>query len=223
VIAAKAILGRGYNTTDATLKALQFMLAPTKVDGTAPDPTKGADVINNSWGNADQNDSTFIDSWAALQAAGIEVVTAAGNDGPGQGTISPPGSYPGAISVAATTSSDRVAGFSSRGPSKFAPDKILPNLAAPGQGIRSSIPGGGYATFSGTSMASPHVAGAVALMLQAKPTATHDEIVAALEATATDIDVPGPDKSAGYGRINVDKAIERLLAPLPTPPAPPKP
>ena len=60
-------------------------------------------------------------------------------------------------------------------------------------------------------MASPHVAGAVALLLSAKPNATYDEIVKALTSTATDIAEPGPDNSAGYGRINVNKAIDALL------------
>jgi subtilisin family serine protease len=213
IIAAKAINGSGYNTTAATLQALQFMLAPTKTDGSAPDPTKGADVINNSWGNANQADDTFIESFAALKAAGIEVVSAAGNDGPREGTVSPPGSYPGYLSVAATTESDKVASFSSRGPSKFAsPEEMTPNVAAPGAGVVSAVPGGRYQRMSGTSMASPHVAGAVALMLQAHPQATHDQIVEALTRTAVDIDRPGPDNAAGFGRIDVAKALDHLGA-----------
>lgn len=211
LIAAKAILGSGYNTTEATLRALQFMLAPTDVHGNHPDPSRGADIVNNSWGNADRDDTTFVDTWDAFQAAGIIMVTAAGNDGPG-GKVSPPGSYPNGISVAATGSNDKVAGFSSRGPSRFDPKAVIPMIAAPGAGVTSSVPGGRYSNFSGTSMASPHVAGAVALMLSAKPTATYDEIVTALESTATDIAEPGPDNSAGYGRINVNKAIDALLA-----------
>ena len=213
VIAAKAINRSGYNTTAATLQALQFMLAPTKTDGSAPDPTKGADVINNSWGNANQADDTFIETFAALKAAGIEVVSAAGNDGPREGTVSPPGSYPGYLSVAATTEGDKVASFSSRGPSKFAtPEEMTPNVAAPGAGVVSAVPGGRYQRMSGTSMASPHVAGAVALLLQAHPQATHDQIVAALTRTAVDIDRPGPDNAAGFGRIDVTKALEHLGA-----------
>jgi bacillopeptidase F len=212
LIAAKAIISAGYNTTDATLKALQFMLAPTDVNGKNPDPTKGADVINNSWGNADRNDTTFVDTWDGLLAAGIVPVTAAGNDGP-MGKVSPPGSYPQGISVAASTSSDKVAGFSSRGPSNFDPKAVVPMVAAPGAGITSSIPGGKYARWDGTSMASPHVAGAVALMLSAKPNATYDEITKALQVSAVDIDQPGADVNAGYGRIDVDRAIDALLHP----------
>jgi subtilisin family serine protease len=211
IIASKAINGSGYNTTAATLEALQFMLAPTKTDGTAPDPTKGADVINNSWGNANQADETFVDSFKALKAAGIEVVTAAGNDGPGEGTVSPPGSYPGYLSVAATTDRDTVARFSSRGPSRFtSPDEMTPNVAAPGQGVTSSVPGGGYQRMDGTSMASPHVTGAVAVLLSKFPQATHQQIVDALTKTAVDIDKPGPDNAAGFGRIDLPKALVAL-------------
>jgi subtilisin family serine protease len=209
IIAAKAILGSGYNTTEATLRALQFMLAPTDVNGNNPKPALGADIVSNSWGNADLSDPTFLETWADMKAAGTIMVTAAGNDGPG-GKVSPPGSYVDGISVGATTSSDHVAYFSSRGPSKFDPSKQFPTISAPGQGVTSSVPGG-YASYDGTSMATPHVSGAVALMLSAKPDATYDQIVAALENTATDIDVKGPDNAAGYGRINVDKAIDYLL------------
>lgn len=215
LIAAKAINGRGYNSTAATLQALQFMLAPTKTDGSAPDPTKGADVVNNSWGNpGDPMDDTFLESFEALRAAGIEVVTSAGNEGPREGTVSAPGSYPGFLSVAATTSRDSVAGFSSRGPSKFpSKDDMSPNVAAPGEGIVSSVPGGRYSRMSGTSMASPHVAGAVALLLQARPDATHDEIVQALTKTAVDVDRAGPDNASGYGRIDVVRALDELGPP----------
>lgn len=211
IIAAKAINGSGYNTTSATLQALQFMLAPTKTDGTAPDPTKGADVVNNSWGNANQADDNFMDSFEALKAAGIEVVSSAGNNGPSDGTVSPPGSYPGYLSVAATTERDGVANFSSRGPSRFAtPEDMTPNVAAPGAGVNSSVPGGGFRRMSGTSMASPHVAGAVAVLLQAHPQATHQQIVDALTRTAVDIDKKGPDNAAGFGRIHLPAAIAHL-------------
>lgn len=213
LIAAKGINGRGFNTTAATLQALQFMLAPTKTDGSAPDPRRGADIINNSWGNADQRDETFLESMHALEAAGIEVVNAAGNDGPREGTVSPPGSYPGFFSVAATTDGDSVASFSSRGPSKFtAPGELTPVVAAPGVNISSAKPGGGTQRMSGTSMAAPHVAGALALLLQAHPQATHAQLLAALTSTAVDVDKPGVDNASGYGRIDVAKALAKLDA-----------
>lgn len=212
IMAAKGLLGSGYNTTVATMKALQWMLAPTDTDGNNPDPRRGADIINNSWGSPDRDDRTFVQTWEGLRAAGTIPVSAAGNDGPGTATVHPPGAFPDGISVAASTSGDSIASFSSRGPSAFDRNAIVPLIAAPGQSVTSAVPGGGYASLSGTSMASPHVAGAVAVLLDAKPDATYDEIVAALTATATDIDRAGVDQSAGYGRINVDRAVEYLLA-----------
>jgi bacillopeptidase F len=212
IIAAKALMKNGLNTTVATLEALQWMLAPTDTQGRNPDPRRGADIVNNSWGNADQADATFIETWKGLLAAGVIPVSAAGNSGSRAGTVSPPGSYPMGISVGATNSSDKVTGFSSRGPSKFDPKAVVPLVSAPGGGVTSSVPGGGYSRMDGTSMASPHVAGAVAILLQAKPTASYEEIVAALTSSATDIDATGPDFNAGYGRINVDKAVAALLA-----------
>lgn len=208
LIAAKAILGSGYNTTEATLKALQWMLAPTDSSGANPDPRRGADIVSNSWGNADRTDTTFQETWNAMQAAGVIMVTAAGNDG--MRGVSTPGSYLNGISVAASSSEDRIAGFSSRGPSPFDPSKIVPMVTAPGVRVTSSVPGGRYAAFDGTSMATPHVAGAIALMLQAKPDASYDQIVQALEKTAVDIGDRGPDLAAGYGRIDVARAIDHL-------------
>ncbi|MBC7462426.1 MAG: S8 family serine peptidase [Thermoleophilia bacterium] len=212
VIAAKAINGSGYNTSETTLKALQWMLAPTKTDGTAPDPTKGADVINNSWGGSNP-DEQFMETFAALKAAGIELVNSAGNEGPGAGTTGSPGSYPGYFSIAASTVKDTIAGFSSRGPSKYAKDgEMIPNIAAPGANVLSSVPGGRYQAMSGTSMAAPHTTGAVALLLSKFPQATHEQLAKALESTAQDIDIKGPDTAAGYGRIDVAAALRALGA-----------
>jgi subtilisin family serine protease len=213
IIASRALDADGYNSSVGTLRALQWMLAPTKLDGTGADPTRGADVINNSWGNSDDRlDPTFRDTFDGLRAAGTVVVSAAGNDGM-RGTGAP-GNYAGFLSVAATNSRDGVTGFSSRGVpgSEQHPATMTPNVAAPGASIYSSVPGGRYARLDGTSMASPHVAGAVALLLSAAPRATEAQIIDALEKSAVDIDKPGLDVASGFGRIVVDAALKRLLA-----------
>ncbi|MCW2925628.1 MAG: cell surface protein, partial [Thermoleophilia bacterium] len=120
---------------------------------------------------------------------------------------------PGYLSVAATNTSDKVTSFSSRGPSKFvSPNEMTPNVAAPGNNVVSSVPGGGYESMSGTSMASPHVTGAVAVLLSKFPQATHQQVVDALTSTAVDIDRPGPDNASGYGRIDLPKALAKLAA-----------
>jgi subtilisin family serine protease len=104
---------------------------------------------------------------SAFRAAGIFFVVAAGNTGPECGSLTdPPARYPGAFTVAAVNSDRMVAGFSSRGRSGDGP---MPDLAAPGADVVSALPGGRYGALSGTSMAGPHVAGAVALLWSAVP------------------------------------------------------
>jgi subtilisin family serine protease len=110
-------------------------------------------------------------SFAALRAAGILGVASAGNSGSSCSTVvDPPSIYDEAFVVGATSSTDFLAGFSSRGPVTIdASGRLRPDVAAPGVSVRSSTPGGIYQIFSGTSMAGPHVAGAAALLWSAKP------------------------------------------------------
>ena len=89
---------------------------------------------------------------------------------------------------------------------------LLPNIAAPGDTIESAKAGGGYIAQTGTSMAAPHVAGAAALLLQAHPEATPQQIREALFASAIDIDAAGPDLRSGHGRVQVDAALRYLDA-----------
>lgn len=117
----------------------------------------GADVINMSLGG-DIDSPAMERAVEAALAAGVVVVCAAGNSGPDPDTVGYPAGYPGVIAVAASDNRDRVALFSSRGPAVA--------LIAPGVNITSTAPGGGVRTLSGTSMASPHVAGLAALAVQ---------------------------------------------------------
>ena len=116
-----------------------------------------------------------------------------------------------ALSVAATDKNDKVANFSSRGPSPIKDDKgsdRKPDIAAPGHQITSTVPGGGYSTISGTSMATPAVSGVIALMLSKYKDLTHDEIVKAITTTAKDIDAAGYDYNAGHGLIDAEAALK---------------
>lgn len=113
-----------------------------------------------------------------LRAAGVAVAIASGNDGFRDG-VSFPGCISTAVTVGATSKQDELADFSNCGPQV--------DLHAPGVGIRSSVPGGGFAAFSGTSMATPHVAGAFAALRSARPSATVDQIEAALSSTGLDV------------------------------------
>ena len=155
----------------------QFFLAPYPHGGdpeTDGDPTKAPDVVNNSWGcppSEGCDTDSLTASFAALRAAGILAVAAAGNSGPSCGSVTdPPAIYDEALVAGATDSANSLASFSSKGPVTVdGSNRLRPDLAAPGVGVRSSIRGGGYSSSSGTSMASPHTAGAAALLWSAKP------------------------------------------------------
>ena len=166
----------------------QWMLAPTRVDGSDPDPTKRPNIINNSWGSRTPSNDPFMeDVIAAWEAAGIWGQWSNGNSGPACATSGSPGSRTLTYSSGAFDSSGRIASFSGRGSGQDG--TIKPNISAPGVAVRSSLPGGGYGLGDGTSMASPHVAGAVALLWSAAPTLVGDiaGTRALLDETATDV------------------------------------
>ncbi|MEW6273424.1 MAG: S8 family serine peptidase [Thermodesulfobacteriota bacterium] len=204
-----------FGTTECLLSAGQFMLAPTARDGSNPDPSRRPHVVSNSWGLF--GDDTFyaavVDAWLA---AGIFPVFAAGNEGPGCGTLRSPGDYPGSFTVGATDFFDQIASFSSRGPSPFG-GFAKPDLTAPGVDVRSSVPGG-YAVLSGTSMATPHVAGIVALLWSADPSLARDVEATRALLASTAIDVPDlacggdadgdPNNTYGEGRVDALAACE---------------
>lgn len=160
------------------LDCLQFMLAPFPYGGDPlrdGRPARGADVLTNSWGcpgveGCDR--AALLPAVDALTAAGVFVVAAAGNTGPRCGSITdPPAPYPGTFTVGAVDANGHVAEFSSRGPVSGA---AKPDVLAPGDGVLSALPGGGYGALSGTSMAAPHVAGVVALLWSAHPSLVGD-------------------------------------------------
>lgn len=168
---------RGIGNPASYTECMEFFLAPYPLNG---DPFTGGDVlqaphiINNSWGCPDFegcDDPILEPATAALRAAGIMMVVSAGNDGPACETVSePPARYGNVFSVGATGRGGLITGFSSRGPVPGSPQAGLkPDVTAPGANIRSSLPGGGYGTADGTSMAGPHVAGLVALLWSANP------------------------------------------------------
>ena len=133
------------------------MLAPTDASGQNPRPELAPDIINNSWGGGSGLNEWFRPLVQAWRSAGILPVFAAGNTGPGAGTVSSVSAYPESFAVAAINSSNTLADFSSRGPGPY-PGILKPDISAPGVAIRSSVPGG-YATSQGTSMAAPHIWG----------------------------------------------------------------
>jgi uncharacterized repeat protein (TIGR01451 family) len=198
-LAAKGLDGQGYGYDSWLHAAFQFMLAPGGDAGDAPD------IVSNSWGNDDGSNTEFQADVAALNAAGIFVVFANGNNGPGAGTVGSPASLPGAIGIGATDPDDEVTSFSSRGPSPFGPRK--PELSAPGLNVYSSYPGGRYAIASGTSMATPHVAGVAALLLSAQPTLSITGTLYVLTSTAVPLAASLPSNDTGWGRVDAYRAV----------------
>jgi serine protease AprX len=209
--------GRGSPTSYA--ECFEWFMAPTDLNGENPDPTRAPHVINNSWNCPDSegcNHDSLRQVVENVKTAGIVVVVSAGNNGPGCSTVmSPPAIYDAAFSVGATDSADHIAEFSSRGPVTVdGSDRLKPEVSAPGVNVRSSIRGGGYSSFNGTSMAGPHVVGAVALLLSARPDLAGDvdTIERLIELSAlpfTDNQpcggIPGteiPNPIYGYGRID---------------------
>ncbi|RLP91841.1 peptidase S8 [Micromonospora sp. BL4] len=172
-------LDRNLGSPGHYLDCLQFMLAPFPAGGdpfTDGRPERAPQVLTNSWGcppieGCDRD--VLRPATAALDAAGIFVVAAAGNTGPWCASIDdPPAPYPDVLTVGAVDAQRRVAEFSSRGPVPGGPGK--PDVLAPGVGVVSAMPGGGYAALDGTSMATPQVAGVVALMWSANPALVGD-------------------------------------------------
>lgn len=181
------------------------------------------DVINCSWRDpfvSNECTSIYVTTLAAVEAVGTAVVFSAGNSGPGASTITPPkninidsvhtfcvGNINGNVPFPYPITSS-----SSRGPSLCGGVGTLlikPEVSAPGTSVRATIPGG-YGLKTGTSMASPHVAGGVALLRQVAPNMTGKEIKAILLTTATDLGDPGEDNTFGRGVINLNAAYLQL-------------
>ena len=223
----------GLGTVD-NIGAFEWAIDPDGDPNTFEDrPT----VINNSWRDPSITDECASDNpypiaLENMLAAGISVIFSAGNSGPEPATITPPHNYNAGLvntfaigALNGNSSALQIAGFSSRGPAiclrDSVPLDIKPEVSAPGESVRSSIIGGGYANFSGTSMAAPHVAGAILLLNEAFPDLTGEELQLALYFSARDLGDPGEDNTYGRGIIDVEAAFDYLVdaGHIPTPPS----
>ncbi|HEY0639389.1 MAG TPA: carboxypeptidase regulatory-like domain-containing protein [Pseudonocardiaceae bacterium] len=197
----------------ALLGSAEWIAEPTDLTGANPRADLRPHIVNNSWGGGG-GDRWYADSVNAWRAAGIFPAFSNGNSGSACATSGSPGDYPESYSSGAFDVNGNIASFSSRG---AAGSEIKPNLAAPGVNVRSSVDGGGYAAFNGTSMASPHTAGTVALMWSAAPSLVGDieQTFTLLDDTATDTpnaQCGGSDDDNnvfGEGKLNALMAVEQ--------------
>jgi subtilisin len=172
--------------------------------------SNGMQITNNSYGSGQNPGTTVRDAFANSAAVGILHVAAAGNSGNCGGnndSVGWPAKYETVIAVGATNSRDVRPCFSSTGPAL--------ELAAPGVSIKSTVPGGGYDTWNGTSMASPHVAGVAALMLGANAGLSISETRDLMAATADDLGDDGRDPHYGHGLVNAVAAVGAAVDGLP--------
>ncbi|WP_202797020.1 S8 family serine peptidase [Kribbella flavida] len=218
--AVKWIAANGCCPSDAALiTSGQWMLEPTNLAGQNPDASKRPNIINNSWGSTlPSNDPFMEDITLAWTASGIFGAFSNGNSGSACQTSGSPGSLQSNYSAGAYDINNTIASFSGRGVGQNG--EIKPNLAAPGVNVRSSIPGSGYASFNGTSMASPHLAGTIALLWSAAPALKGD--VPATRALLDNAAVDKADSQCGgttddnnvYGEGRLDALALLNAAPI---------
>ncbi|MFI8436976.1 S8 family peptidase [Streptomyces sp. NPDC079020] len=205
LISAKVLDDRGVGDDSGILAGVDWAVA------------QGADIVNMSLGSPDTAGIDPLEAQVNKISAekGVLFAIAAGNSGPGRGTVASPGSADAALTVGAVDDNDRIADFSSVGP-RTGDNAVKPDITAPGVEITAAAAAGvpeqnppGYVSQSGTSMATPHVAGAAAILKQKNPTWTGAQIKAVLTASAK-----GGSHTVfqqGAGRLAVDKAIDQSL------------
>ena len=231
----------GVGTPARYIECMEFFLAPYPVGGdpSQGDPTKAPDVTTNSWicpSSLGCSPTTLQSAVEGQRAAGIEMVAGAGGSGSDCSTVTdPPAIYDASYTVGAlNTGFDIIASFSSRGPVTVdGSNRIKPDITAPGTNTRSgyNTSDNSYAILSGTSMSTPHIAGAVALLWSAHPELRTDLDAtegtlnnSAVHISSTACGDPGPPNNVyGWGRVDVLAAVNTTGTPTPTPTPTPSP
>ncbi|MBT8144229.1 MAG: S8 family serine peptidase, partial [Gammaproteobacteria bacterium] len=221
------------------LDCMQFMMAPTALDGSSPDPTLAADVVSNSWSCAEGCGHLLVAPLENSIEAGIFYAASAGNDGPNCSTdVLPLSVHEAAVSTASTihigANADKISSFSSKGPAIAdtdangvpKPSRTSPDISAPGSTVRSSTSSpASYGNKSGTSMATPHVAAFAAVLISAneklrgRPVLieqvmrdTAVKLYAESNFCGGDDNTTYPNNTFGYGRIDVLAGVEYVTA-----------
>jgi subtilisin family serine protease len=226
----------GVGTPARYIECMEFFLAPYPVGGGQGDPSKAPDITINSWGcptTEGCSPNTLQAAVDAQAAAGIMMVVAAGNSGSSCSTVTdPPSLYATSFTVGAlNTGTDTIASFSSRGPVTVdGSGRIKPDISAPGTNTRSAsnTSDNAYTIASGTSMATPHIAGAMALLWSAIPSLQNQIDAsrtaldnAAVHIASTQCSSAGlPNNVYGWGRVDIFAAVTSAT-PTPTPTATP--
>jgi subtilisin family serine protease len=217
-------MDQGNGTPARYIECMEWFLAPYPIGGGQGDPLRAPDVTSNSWVCPPSEGCSATTLQAAVEAqaaAGIMMVAGAGNDGPNCSTVMyPPAIYAASYTVGALqTGTDNIASFSSRGPVTIdGSNRIKPDISAPGTGTRSSYntSDNAYASLSGTSMATPHIAGAMALLWCSRPNFRHD-----ITGSRTTLDNAAhfisstlcgnagpPNNVYGWGRVDILAAVD---------------
>ncbi len=224
---AKVLRGDGGGSMSGVMAGIEWAVLEQDVQ-----------VINLSLGGSGSCDGTDALSSLcdeAVQQAGVVICVAAGNEGPGSSTVGAPGCARFVISIGAVDDNDRIASFSSRGPT--ADGRIKPDIVYPGVGIiapraanttMGTVAATGYVSANGTSMATPHAAGVAALMLQANPQLQPSQVKMLMMTAAVDIDALPNEQ--GTGRADAYRSYQQSVgqeipnpAPIPTPSPLPEP
>jgi subtilisin family serine protease len=219
----------GWGNDYTFLTCFEWVLAPWDLNGNNPRPDLAPDAMNNSWGYWAGGAGQFATAISNLHAAGILVEVSAGNEGSSCWSLRSPGDYAAVLTTGSVNHSGGslpgwLTYFSSRGPSPLDPDDFFPDVMAPGENIRSSLPGNNYGSWSGTSMAGPHVTGLIGLMWSANPALQGmvEETIQLIKNTAVpltgmtgsncggDYDV-GPNHDWGYGTIDALAAVQAAI------------
>jgi len=199
----------------------QFVACPTDTQGNNADCSRAPHLVSNSWGGGRGN-TWYADVIKAWQLAGIIPLFSIGNSGPSCGSANSPGDEEQVIGVGSTTIDNVLSSFSSVGPTLIGA-RIKPDISAPGSNVFSAYytSDTAYATMSGTSMACPHAAGVVALLMSEKRNMTYTQVKEALSGgsvptTSTNRNCNGipedvyPNHHVGFGRINAVKSINSM-------------